>query len=232
MYANENSNELASRSDPSQGEQDLSKDITVPANNSKFILGITTRRIQLIVIAGVFLGAYQGMEVCSLQFVPIFGQYSDLHMTESASAYVLSALTGMFAVGRIIGLVLILKMRPELILCINFALVVIANLMLLIWANDNLTMFWIGCILLGAGYSTMYPSFCAFIEKYLVFTNFVGSFVCVTGSIFAATYPLIVGHFIEKDAIVLTYTNFFSTLLCILTIMWGYLLVRKVTTRV
>lgn len=227
MYASEISNELSSTTDSSLRGQD-----SVPLDNSRYILGVNVRRLQLIIVAGFFLGAYQGMEVGSLQFIPIFGQYSDLKMTESASAYVLSGLTGTFAVGRIIGVILILKVRPGVILCINFVLVVIANTILLIWANDNLAMFWIGCILLGIGYSTMFPGFCAFIEKYLIFTNFVGSFVCVTGSIFAATYPLVVGHFIEKDVIILTYTNFFSTLLCILAITWGYLLVRKVKTRV
>ncbi len=204
----------------------------IGSNESKLIFGIHARKLQLIVVTGIFLGSYQGMEVCTMQFVPIFGQYSDLQMSESASAYVLSSLTGMFAIGRAIGVILILKVRPEVILCINITLIIIANLMLLFWASKSLTMFWIGCIILGAGFSTMFPSFCAFMEKHLVFTNEIGSFVCVVGSIFASTYPLIVGKLIEREAVVLTYTNFFSTVACILVMVWGYLLVRKAKTRV
>lgn len=227
MYANEKSKEVTS-GNTSEMEP------TSEENNeqSTSILGMNKRKLQLIVISAVFLGAYQGMEICTLQFVPIFGQYSDLQMTESASAYVLSGLTGMYAVGRAVGLILIFKVQPETILCVNFVFVVIANLILLVWASSDLTMFWIGCIVLGAGYSTMFPAFCAFMEKYLVFTNAIGSFFCVVGSIFASIYPLIVGHLINKRAVVLTYTNFFSTMLCLSAIFCAYMLVRKAKTRV
>lgn len=223
IYVTENSTENSNSS--AQTEPDTSK-------HSSIILGIDTTKLKLIVITGVFLGAYQGMEVCTMQFVPVFGQYSDLKMTESASAYVLTGLTGMFAIGRAIGVITIFKVRPEIIICINFVLIVIANLILLIWANNNLTMFWIGCIILGTGFSTIYPTFCAFMEKYLVFTNAVGAFICIVASIFASIYPLIVGRLIEKKAVVLTYTNFFSTLVCILAILCGYVLVRKIKIRV
>lgn len=232
MYVSENSNELTSTNNVSQREQDSSENTVTEAKDATFILGINTRKLKLIVITGAFLGAYQGMEVCTMQFVPIFGQYSDLKMTESAAAYVLTGLTGMFAIGRAIGVILIFKVRPELIICINCVLIMIANLIILIWANNNLTMFWIGCIILGTGYSTMYPTFCAFMEKYLVFTNAIGSFICVVGSVFASVYPLIVGRLIEKQAVVLTYTNFFSTAACVLAMAWGYALVRNVKTRV
>lgn len=234
MYVSEKSNdELTSANNLSPTvQQESTIDTANVVKKSNFVLGIDTRKLQLIVITGLFLGAYQGMEVCTMQFIPIFGQYSDLKLTESASAYVLFGLTGMFAIGRALGVIVIFKVRPEIVISINFVLITIANVILLVWANDNLTMFWTGCLILGIGYSTMYPSFCAFMEKYLVFTNGIGSFICVVGSIFASVYPLIVGRLIEREAVVLTYTNFFSTVACILTMAWGYAVVRKVKTRV
>jgi len=200
--------------------------------DSSIILGINVRKLKLVIITVLFLGTYQGMEVCTMQFVPIFGQYSELKMTESASAYVLTGLTGMFAIGRGIGLVIIFKVLPEIILCLNGALIILSNLILLLWASNNLTMFWIGCLLLGTGFSTMYPSFCAFMEKHLVFTNAVCALICVFGSTVASTYPLIVGNLIEQKAVVLTYTNFFSMIICVLAMLWGFLLSRKRRVRV
>ncbi|KAJ6640088.1 Sodium-dependent glucose transporter 1 [Pseudolycoriella hygida] len=232
IYANDVSDKLTSTNASQAQNEQASHDTSIVGTDSSSIMGMNKTKLQLIIISGMFLGAYMGMEVCTLQFVPIFGQYSELHMTESAAAYVLSGLTGMFALGRAIGLVLIFKMQPEAILCINCFLVVVGNLILLLWASYNLTMFWVGCVILGAGFSTMYPAFCAFMEKYLVITNSIGSFFCVVGSVFASIYPLIVGHLIKQRAVVLTYTNFFSTVACILSIVWGYIIVRTVKTRV
>ncbi|XP_037045646.1 sodium-dependent glucose transporter 1-like isoform X2 [Bradysia coprophila] len=218
MYVSKNNDDVSTRTD-------------VNATDAK-IFGINVNKLKLIAVTSVFLGAHQGMEACTQQFIPIFGQYSDLKLTESASAYVLTSLTAAYAVGRAIGVIIIFKVRPEIIICINFVLIFVANCILLIWASNNLTMFWIGCIMIGAGFSTMFPTFCAFMEKYLVFTNAVGSIVCVVASVFASTYPLIVGHLIKERAVVLTYTNFFSTVVCILAMISGYLLVRRIKVRV
>lgn len=196
------------------------------------IFGINVNKLKLIVVTSVFLGAHQGMEACTQQFIPIFGQYSDLKLTESASAYVLTGLTAAYAVGRGLGVIIIFKIRPEIIICINFVLILIANCILLIWANNNLTMFWISSIMIGSGFATMFPTFCAFMEKYLVFTNAIGSIICVVASVFASTYPLIVGHLIKERAVVLSYTNFFSTVVCILAMISGYFLVRRIKVRV
>lgn len=214
-------------------EQEQLKDNSAPEPaDSNLILGIGKRKFQLIVISGLFLGGYVGMEVCTLQFIPIFGQYSRLQMTDTAAAYVLSGLIGTFAVGRGVGILIILKMQPEMILCVNLMMIFIANVILLVWANTSLTMFWVAAIVVGAGYSTMYPAFCAFMERYIVFTDAIGSFFVMIGGAVAAIYPLIVGRLIEERAVVLTYTNFFSTSLCILAILWACLLLRGVKSRV
>lgn len=194
-------------------------------------LGNSVRKWKLIAVTTIFIGSYLAMEVSTMQFIPIFGQYSSLRMTESAAAYMLTGLTGMFAIGRAIGIIIIFKIRPELIICINLILIVIANFMLLIWASGNLTMFWIASIVLGIGQSTTYPSFCAFMEKYLVFTSGIASLVVVVATIVGAVYPLIIGSMIQRNVIVLTYTNFFSTTVCIIVMAVGYKMTRNSRNR-
>lgn len=234
MYANENFELIDdARNIPSPIETELNGG-NVSINQQETdgtVMGVSNRKIKLITLTVLILGAYQAMEVTTMQFLPIFGQYSDLKMTESASAYVLTGLIGMFAIGRLIGTIIIFKVRPELIIAFNFVLIVAGNLILLIWANNNLTMFWLGSAILGIGFSTMFPSFCAFIEKYLVFTSTVASCVIVIGSAVSAIYPIIVGAIIEQRAVVLTYTNFFSTFVGVIGMISVYKLTRKSTHR-
>lgn len=233
MYANENFELIGdAKNVPSQMQIDSPENVSINQQASAdIIMGMSKRKFKLIACTVLFLGAYGGMEVCTLQFIPTFGQYSDLDMTESASAYVLTGLTAMFAIGRGIGIFIIFKVRAELILITNFIFVILANIILLTCANNNLTMFWIGSILLGAGYSSMFPSFCAFMEKYLVFTSAITSIILVFASTLASIYPLIVGKIIDQNAVVLTYTNFFSTMICLVAMFWGYKLTRKSESR-
>jgi len=195
MYANENFELIDdAKNIPSQNETELSGgNVSINQQENSTFMGVSSRKIKLIAITVVFLGAYQSMEVSSMQFIPTFGQYSDLKMTESASAYVLTGLMGMFAFGRLMGTIIIFKVRPELIILFNFTFVIAGNMILMIWASDSLFMFWLGSILLGIGYSTTFPSFCAFIEKYLVFTTAVASCTIVFGSLVSSVYPIIIG---------------------------------------
>jgi len=194
--------------------------------------GINWTKVRLVIVAAMFLSACQGMEMCTFEFIPIFGQYSDLNLSESKAAYVSTGLTGAFALGRFLGIFLILKIAPIFILCLNLVLIIIGNVILLIWANSNLTMLWTSCILLGLGFSSNYASYSAFIERNLVFTNAIGSFMVVCGSTISAIYPLIVGRLIEERVVVLTYTNFFSIICASIGLTLTYLFTYKRTERV
>ncbi|XP_037036460.1 sodium-dependent glucose transporter 1-like [Bradysia coprophila] len=233
MYADENfkpiddANNIMMEMEHNRREIDL----TNHRESNATFGGMNVRRAKLIAVTTIFIGLYLAMEVSTMQFIQIFGQYSDLKMTQSASAYVLTALTVMFAIGRGIGIVIIFKIRPELIICLNLFLIAVANLILLVWANGSLSMFWTASILLGIGQSTTYPSFCAFMEKYLVFTSGIASLVVVVATIGGAVYPLIIGSIIEKNVIVLTYTNYFSVIVCVIVMAVGYKWTRNSKNR-
>ncbi|XP_037049764.1 sodium-dependent glucose transporter 1-like [Bradysia coprophila] len=201
------------------------------ADSVKVKTGISNRKIRLVAFAMLFLGAYQAMEISTMQFLPIFGQHSDLKLSESAAAHVLSGLMITYASGRLLGIFIILKVRPDLIIVANVILIATGNTILLIWASGSLIMFWIGSLILGAGFANMYPSFFTFIEKHLIISGNIASCVLVFGTTTSAMYPIILGKIIEHHAVVLSYTNFASIVVCIVAICWGYNLTRKTLTR-
>ncbi|OXA60711.1 Sodium-dependent glucose transporter 1 [Folsomia candida] len=186
-----------------------------------------SQKFKLIVVMGCFAGAYQGMELTTLQFIPTFGQYSPINLSESTSAYVLTGSTGLFAIGRFLGIFIIMKVHPVVMLITSLAIVTTGNVILFFWAGENLNLFWLACCILGAGFSTMYASWSAFMEKYLVFTDAVGGALIVCGSLLAAVYPVIVGGVIERDTRVLGGVNFFSIGVCIGGLGVGGWVVRK-----
>ncbi|ODN00874.1 Sodium-dependent glucose transporter 1 [Orchesella cincta] len=188
-------------------------------------------KLRIVILSCCFCGAYQAMELCVLQFFPKFGQNSDLHLSESDSTYVLTGLTASFAIGRAISIIAVFKISVQRIICGNLGLLIIANTLLFGWAKSSLTMLWASSILYGLGFSSVYASFTAYIERHLNITNFIGSMLLVCGSGVAAIYPLVVGTFIEQNPIVLSFISYFSITVLILAFGTLSYLTHKNKTR-
>ncbi|CAL8083181.1 unnamed protein product [Orchesella dallaii] len=212
--------------------EDGSTDAALEAPKTSHPFGVWTwPKLRMIVLCCCFYGAYQGMEMCTFQFFPKFGQNSDLHLSESKSSYVLTGMTVAFAVGRAIAVVAVFKVPLQIILCVNIFFVVIANILLVSWANSSLTVLWASSILFGFGFSSIYSSFSAYVERYITFTNFTTALMIVCGSGVAAIYPLVVGNSIEETPVVLSYTSFFSIFFIILSFSTLSYLTHKNKTR-
>jgi len=189
--------------------------------------GSNSDRIFLIIFSAIFLGAYNGMELCTLQFFPSFTHYIDLELSEQDGAFVLSSLTGAFTLGRGLGILLVLRAVPEVILIGNISLVTLGNLVLYFLANSSITFLWIGAVLLGVGFSTVFPLFFGYIEQYLEISNVVGGVILVAGGFFSGLYPVLIGDYMEVDPFMLTYTNALSVVICI----FSFGIIYFITTR-
>lgn len=182
---------------------------------------------RLVILSAMTLGFYQGMEMCTMQYFPTFGQNSDVGLSESAAADTLSGLTIAFAVGRGASIILIFKVPPLLILIGNIILCAVGNILLIIWGNTSKSIIWAAGILYGLGFSSLLPSYCAYMERYLEFTNTIGAMMIVSGSFVGSMYPLIVGGFIDDNPLVLTYPPFFSIGMLVLSVAIAYSITRK-----
>ena len=117
----------------------------------------------LVTMGALFLTFFVGMEQMHLQFLPTFAVNTDLNMSPSAAALVTSAAAAAFTVGRALSIPLAIKVKPHIILYTNHLMMIAGILMLAFYANTSMTMMWTGNILLGAGLSSVYASFYAFL---------------------------------------------------------------------
>jgi len=209
---------------------DSEKQIDSENRESPLPISLSSKRlkVKLIIVMLFFLGFYMGGEICSIQFMSSFAQFGDLHLSEAeAGASALSVMTGAFALGRFLGIFVTLKVPPMIILCGNMLLIIGASAVLLLFSGYSLTYMWAGCAILGFGYSTIFPSFIAFMERHLIFTDFLGAVILVGGSVVAMIYPTIVGMLIEQVPLVFTYMNFFTAAVCSVSL----LLLRQLTKK-
>ncbi|CAG7723551.1 unnamed protein product [Allacma fusca] len=208
--------------DPSEENQVNEDYYTSPEDDTgsmakllKKIRNLDWDKITLITLSAFVLGFYQGMELCTFQFLPTFTHYTDLRLSEPDGAAVLSGLTGAYTAGRLAGILISYKkVSPALILVFNLIFATMGNVILLIFANSNLTLLWVGAVLLGLGYSTVFACVYDHIEKHLQVTNLIGALLLIVGGLVPVVYPLIVGDSVERKPLVLMYVIFFSLSMC------------------
>lgn len=167
-------------------------------------------KLRLVILMCSFFAAYLGVEVSTFKFFPKFVQNSELRLPEKTAAYVFSGMTTAFAVGRGVGIFVVLKVPPRLVLWADIGVLLIANVLLVGWAHSSLPVLWAASILLGLGLSMPVALFVAFMERFLALSNFMGSLILVSGSVATLLYQWIVGSFIEQKPLVLIYKSFVS----------------------
>lgn len=166
-------------------------------------------------MGSLFLTLFVGMEQTHLQFLPTFAVNSDLKISQSQSALISSAAALAFTVGRGLSIPLAIKLKPQTILYGNHFLMFLGSIILLLYSNSSEPLMWIGNIVLGAGFSSIYASIYAFLEQHIRVTNIIGSIFVFSGGLTCALSPSLVGHYIERKPLVLIYFNLICTALCL-----------------
>lgn len=191
----------------SSTEDSESLTISIPQDSMK-------RKACLIALSCCVIGFYSALELCTQQFLPTFTHFSELKLTPPEGARVLFGLQLGFSIGRLVGILLVLKIPPHFIFAGNFIILTISNTILFMWGGSSLTWLWVGSIMIGVGMSTVYPSLYAFVEKYLFVTESVAGIITVAGGFVSSIYPVIVGNSVESNPEILTYVNFVSIIVC------------------
>ena len=117
--------------------------------------------------------------------------------TEITANYLTSAFWGAFTAGRLFGIWVSTRLRPITILAIDFAGCLIS--IVLIWLfPSSATILWIGSILLGISFASIFPTFLTLSEERMHVTGTITGWFLVGGSIGGMTIPLLIGQAFEK----------------------------------
>ncbi len=184
----------------------------------------SSEKLIYIVLGFLTLAPYMGMEIMNFNLVPTFARLSHLKLTDSDCAIVLSYLAGSFTISRGISIIIAMKYPPEKMIFVNYVIVLIANIVLLIFElnQNSLTMLWIGNVILGIGFSSIFPAVYAFLERYITISNSMGAFFVCGSGLMAALLPTVCGQFIEKEPLTLIYMNF----ICIFIVSSAFIILN------
>jgi hypothetical protein len=130
----------------------------------------------IVCLAALCIATYNSSVMGHFQFGPTFSQYIPLELSASDAALIHSYFSITFTIGRGLCVFISLKLKPQTMLSVNFVLLLAANLALM-FSGDSRILLILGNVLIGLGCASFWPSFFAFVQQYMTYTDKLGAFI-------------------------------------------------------
>jgi FHS family Na+ dependent glucose MFS transporter 1 len=171
---------------------------------------------KIIILGSLLICFYTGIELNTFTFLPDFVIYSDLRLTKSTGAYMLSVLSATFAACRGISIIVATRVKTSDMLYTNMLMIGIGNAILLCYGNSSEKWTWVGFMVVGIGHSCVFPGVYAFLEERINVTNSVCGCFMFASSIATTTNPILIGYFVETMPMIFVYINVVSLVICLI----------------
>ncbi len=117
--------------------------------------------------------------------------------SETGAAYLTSAFWGAFTVGRLLGIGISSRLRPQTILLGDLIGCLVAFAILFLWPDSSLAL-WVGTIVMGLSLASVFATGIAFAEQRLSLTGALTGWILVGGGIGAMVFPWLIGQMFER----------------------------------
>ena len=117
--------------------------------------------------------------------------------TEITANSLNSAFWGFFTVGRLLAIWISIRLRPLTILYLDFAGCIL-SIALIALIPDSVTFLWIGSILLGISFASIFPTFITLSEERMHVTGTITGWFLVGGSLGGMIVPVLIGQTFDK----------------------------------
>ena len=178
----------------------------VPAEQKE--MGIPILPIAIMVACFVL---YVGAEVSYGNWIYAYAVKLGLY-TEITANSLNSAFWGFFTVGRLLAIWISTRLRPLAILYLDFAGCILSMGLISLF-RDSATMLWVGSILLGISYASIFPTFITLSEERMHVTGTITGWFLVGGSIGGMILPVLIGQAFDRFGPVYMIAIVFATVL-------------------
>ena len=115
----------------------------------------------------------------------------------TSAAYLTSAFWGAFTIGRLLGIGLSVRLRPQAILLADLAGCLAALAILLLWPDSRLAL-WAGTIVMGLSIASVFATAMAFAERLVHLTGVLVGWIFVGSGIGMMLIPSLVGQLFAR----------------------------------
>ncbi|CAG2174712.1 unnamed protein product [Oppiella nova] len=151
-----------------------------------------------VALIATSLSTYGAMENMHLVYSSTYYQLSAVQMSASRAADVLSVLNASLTVGKLISTFIALKVKANIMLMYHMVLLAISQAVLY-FGRTSQVMVWIGNVLMGFGYSAIWPSYFQFGEDFVGLTDNIAAIFALVSAICPMITPFFFGPLVEEN---------------------------------
>ena len=159
---------------------------------------LTRYKYTILLLLATFMFVYVGLEVAygSLIFTAVV--LGVLDFSKQQASLIQSLFWGTFAFGRLFSIVLVfLKVRSSVMICMNLTGSLVAALIMISFAHSSPAI-WLASTVLGASYSSIYPTAMTWMSENLEATGLATAILITGGVLGDIILPAIVGALIAS----------------------------------
>lgn len=152
-------------------------------------------RTGLALLMAVFFFLYVGMEIAFGGWIASYAVaigYGDA----AAAAVLTSAFWGAFTLGRLLSVPLATRLRPQVVMLLDFVLCALGIVLFLLGGRSPLSL-WAGVIVVGLGMAALFPTMISFAESRMRITGGVTAIFLAGSSLGGMTLPWLIGRWFE-----------------------------------
>ena len=186
----------------------------------------TRVRLLVIVLAAIALSAINSLELVYFNFGATFFQYIRAGFTAPEAATVSSAMAITYTCSQVINFLLAFRINTNRLIVFHYVITV-AAIVALVFAQNSQLAIWILAILVGYGFSLIYPGVLAFVNTKVNISNRVGTIIWFIAGSFNFFPPLIIGPYIETFPMIFVIIQLVYLLFSVLCLLFIVYLVKK-----
>ena len=153
--------------------------------------------LAILSVLALFFLVYVALEAAYCTYMLTF-VVKYLGWSKTMGAAVTSALMGAFTGGRALGIILVTVIRPFILLMVDLVVCVIFSVILVVFVDMHVSIFWICSVGLGLGMATVYATGFTWTESYIGVSAKVSALILVASSFGEMIGPAITGPLMEK----------------------------------
>lgn len=171
---------------------------------------------------------YVGVELNAQNYFFDFAVDSSMKLSKTTAAFMAAGMTGSYSLFRGISIFTATKVSSERMLHIHFSIAYLGTALLVVAGHiESVELTWVSVILMGSGFSCIFPCMYGYIEERIVVTNFLAGSLTFAKIVLTIVNTELMGKFIKKLPMLFAYINFGGLSMCILIFIGLFFIERS-----
>ena len=159
------------------------------------------RRLNIVLIA-IFLATYTTVELSHFSYSSTYYQFISLGITAREAAEIFSIMASSFTIGRCVSALIAIKLKPKVMIGYHFFVIFVALIVLYMGLKSD-RLIWLGNVIIGFGFSAVFPAIFAFAEEYIKINDKISTILIFSSASLNLFTPFILGPLLENNSFIL-----------------------------